>query len=178
MVAVGLGRLFDLCLINLSEFRQFRHGRATLMDLLETIDLQIDLAQGSALVQRQAHNAALLGDGLEDALANPPYGIGDELESARFVKFLSSLYQSDVALVDEVGKRQALMLVLLGHGDDESEVGGDETLFCLLALGASLADGLGQLDFLLDGHEGLTTDLHEVLIQCFTRSVGNALLNL
>ena len=57
-------------------------------------------AQGTALVQRQAHDAALLCDGLQDALANPPYGIGDKFESARFVEFLSSLYKSQVTFVD------------------------------------------------------------------------------
>ena len=82
------------------------------MNLLETVDLLINLAQCSALIQRQTHNTTLLGDGLQDALANPPNGIGDEFKSARFVEFLSSFYQSDVTLVNQVCQCQTLMLVL------------------------------------------------------------------
>ena len=85
------------------------------MNLFETVDFLIDLAQCTALVERESHDAALLSDGLEDALTDPPDGIGNEFESTRLVKFLSSLHQSDVALVDQVGKRQTLVLVLLGH---------------------------------------------------------------
>ena len=138
------------------------------MNLLETVDLLINLAQCSALVQRQAHDAALLGDGLQDALANPPYGIGDEFESARFVEFLSSFYQSDVSFVNQVRQCQTLMLVLLSYRDDETEVGCHQTLLGLLALRSTLADSLRQFNLFINGHKGLTTDFYKVLVKCLT----------
>lgn len=53
------------------------------------------------LVQWQAHDVALLGDGLQNALANPPNGVRYELEASGLVEFLCSLDQSSVALADE-----------------------------------------------------------------------------
>ena len=138
------------------------------MDLLETVDLLINLTQGTALVQRQAHDTALLGDGLQDALTDPPYGIGDEFETARLIKFLSSLYQSDVSLVDQVGQRQTLMLILLGDRHDKAEVGSHQTLLSLLALRTALTDGLCQFDFLIYRYKGLTTDFYKILVECLT----------
>ena len=148
------------------------------MNLLKTVDLLINLAQGPALVQREAHDTALLCNGLQNALTNPPNGIRDELEASRLVKLLSSLHQSDIAFVNKVGKRQTLMLVLLGYGNDESKVGCYQTLLRTLPLTASLTDGLCQFDLLLNGYKGLTTNLDEILVKCLTRTIGNALLNL
>ena len=70
------------------------------------------------------------------------------------------------------------MLILLGYGDDEAQVCRDQTLLGFLAFRTALTDCLCQLYLLLNCYKGLTTNLNEVLIQCFTRSVGNALLNL
>jgi len=168
VMAVGLGGLLYLSLIDLREFCQLCDRGTALMNLLETVDLLIDLAQGTTLVQRQAHDTALLRDGLQDALANPPYGIGDEFETTSLIKFLSSLYQSDISLIDQVSQRQTLMLILLGYGNDKAEVGSHQTLLCSLALRTALTDGLCQFNLFINGHEGLTTDLHKVLIECLT----------
>ena len=122
------------------------------MDLLKLIDLLIDLAQGTALVQRQTYDTALLSNSLKDTLANPPYGIGDKLEAARFIEFLCSLNQSDISLIDQVCQRQSLMLVLLGNGNDKAEVGCYQTLLSSFALRASLTDGLSQFNLLINGY--------------------------
>ena len=53
-----------------------------------------------------AHDTALLGKGLEDALADPPHGVGDELEATGLVELLGGLDQAQVALIDEVGEAQ------------------------------------------------------------------------
>ena len=167
-MAVGLGGLLYLRLIDLREFCQLCDRGTALMNLLKTIDLLINFAQGTALVQRQAHDTALLGNGLKDTLAYPPYGIGDEFETTSLIKFLSSLYQSDVTFVDQVGQRQTLMLILLGDRNDKAEVGSHQTLLCSLALRTALTDGLCQLDLLINSYKWLTTDLHKVLIECLT----------
>ena len=168
VMAVSLSSLLYLSLIDLCEFCQLCDRGTALMKLLETVDLLINLAQGSTLVQRQTHDAALLCDSLKDALANPPYSIGDKFETTSLIKFLSSLYQSDVTFVDQVGQRQTLMLILLGYRHDKAEVGSHQTLLCSLALRTALTDGLCQLDLLINSYKWLTTDLHKVLIECLT----------
>ena len=82
----------------------------TLMLLFELVDFVVNLIQRTNLIQRQADNTALLGNSLQDRLANPPNGVGDEFEAARLVELLGSLNQSDVTLVNKVCQRQALML--------------------------------------------------------------------
>ena len=62
----------------------------------------VDFVYRPNLVQWQANNAALLGNGLQDALPNPPYSIRNELETAGLVEFFGSFYQAHIALVDEV----------------------------------------------------------------------------
>ena len=168
VMAVSLSSLLYLSLIDLCEFCQLCDRGTALMKLLKTVDLLINLAQGSTLVQRQTHDAALLCDSLKDALANPPYGIGDKFETTSLIKFLSSLYQSDVTFVNQVGQRQSLMLILLGNRHDKAEVGSHQTLLCSLALRTALTDGLCQLDLLINSYKWLTTDLHKVLIECLT----------
>jgi hypothetical protein len=51
--------------------------------LLQLRESLVDLVQRSHLVQRQAHNAALLGQCLQNALADPPHGVADEFENPR-----------------------------------------------------------------------------------------------
>ena len=120
------------------------------MLLLELVDLVANLIQRSNLIQGQAHDTALLGNSLEDGLANPPHGIGDELETACLIKLLGSLDEADVTLVDEVGERQTLMLVLLGHGNDETQIGCHKLVLGTFALWATLSDFLCQFYFLIN----------------------------
>nr|GEY37290.1 hypothetical protein [Tanacetum cinerariifolium] len=67
----------------------------------------------STTSEGQAHDAALLGQSLQDALANPPHGVRDELEALRLIEALGRFNQPQVALVDEVAQGQALVLVLI-----------------------------------------------------------------
>ena len=101
----------------LGEFQlrgQFLGRRGALMLLLEAGECLVDLVERPHLVERQAHDARLLGQSLKDRLANPPYGIRDELEAAGFVELLGSLDKAQVTFVDQVGKAQSLVLLLLG----------------------------------------------------------------
>ena len=138
----------------------------------------IDFVKRSNLIERQSHNTALLGDGLKNALTNPPYSVRDEFESTGFVKLLSGLYQSDVALINKVGKGKSLVLVLLSYRNDEAEVSGYEFVFGAFSFRTALLDFLCQLYLFVDGNQGSTSYLNKVLVQCFTRTICNALLNL
>ena len=141
---------------------EFLGGGATLVFLLESGVGFVDFVEGAYLVEGEADDAGLLGEGLEDGLTDPPDGVGDEFEAAGFVEFLGGLDEAEVALVDEVGQAEALVLVLFGNGDDEAEVGPGEFLEGPLV---TLADALGELDFLLDGDEFFLADFLQVLVQ-------------
>ena len=120
MVTVGHQALSDFLFINLYGFRKLRNRRLALVLLLELVDFVINLAQRAHLIQRQTHNAALLGNGLQDALANPPNSVRNEFETTSLVKFLCGFNQSNVTLIDEVCECESLMLVLLGNGHHKS----------------------------------------------------------
>src|SRR5574344_1088927 len=150
----------------------------TLVLLLKLVDLVVDLVERTHLVERQAHDAALLGYGLQDALANPPHGIADKLESSCLVEFLGSLDKTDVTLVNQISKSESLMLILLCHRNDESQVGCHQLVLGSLALRTTLAYLLCQLNLLVNGDKRCTTDFHKILVQSFARTVCNTLLNL
>jgi hypothetical protein len=53
-------------------------------------------------VDRDADGPATVGDGAGDGLADPPGGIGRELESAPVLESVHSLEETEVALLDQV----------------------------------------------------------------------------
>ena len=74
-----------------------------------------------------------VGDAAGDGLADPPRGVGGELEALAPVELLDGVHQAEVALLDEVEQRQAGGLVLLGDRDDEPQVRLDERALGVLA---------------------------------------------
>ena len=104
MAATDIQYCLDLVLRYVEQFGEFLLRWRTLQLLLQLANLFLQLVEGSQLVARQAHNAAVLGDGLQDALTNPPHGIADELEATCLVEALGGLDQSHIAFVDEVGQ--------------------------------------------------------------------------
>ncbi len=98
----------------------------------------------------------------EDRLPDPPDGVGDELHALIGVELARRREQPDVALADQVREREAAVLVLLGHGDDEAQVALDELLHRFLVAGADLA---GERDLLLLREERRLRHLVEVLIE-------------
>ena len=53
-------------------------------------------------VDRDADRAALVGDRAGDGLANPPGGVGAELEAAAVLELIDRPHQPRVALLDQV----------------------------------------------------------------------------
>ena len=51
-------------------------------------------------------------------ISNPPDGIGDKLEATRLVKLVCRSDETKITFIDQVGKWNALMPVLLGNGDN------------------------------------------------------------
>jgi hypothetical protein len=118
-------------------------------------------------------DAALLRQGLKDGLTDPPHGIGDELDPLGLVELVRGPDQAEVPLVDQVGKRNALVLVLLGHRYDEAEVAAHQLVEGLLF---AQADPLRQRHLLLLRDQRIPADLAEILIQrSFVRGRRTAL---
>ena len=84
--------------------------------------------QRAGAVQRHADDAALLGEGLENRLADPPDGVGDELDALGLVELVGRADQAEVALIDEVFQRNTAFAVQLGHQDHEAQIGLDQAL--------------------------------------------------
>jgi hypothetical protein len=118
--------------------------------------------QSPCTIERDSDDATLLGEGLQDRLTNPPDGVGDELDPLGLVEFVSCPNEAEIPFVDQVRQGHALILVLLGHRDDESEVGSDQLVQSLLII---LPDQAGEARFLLSIDERIDADLLEILIQ-------------
>ena len=91
MSSADVHGLVDLILRQINVVGNLIHRRPTLVFLLELVDLPIDLIDGTDLIERQSDDTALLGNGLQNALTDPPYGIGDEFESPCLIKTLCGL---------------------------------------------------------------------------------------
>ena len=92
----------------------------------------LEPGEGVTGVHGQADRAAGVGDATGDRLADPPGGVGRELEALAPVELLHRVHQAQVALLDQVQQRQPGRLVLLGDRHHQAEVGLDErALRCL-----------------------------------------------
>ena len=85
-------------------------------------------------VDRDADRARLVGDRAGDRLADPPRGVGGELEALGVVELVDRPHQPEVALLDQVEQLHAAAGVTLGDRHDQAQVGLGE-----LALGALAA---------------------------------------
>ena len=65
-------------------------------------------------VNREANGATGVGDTASNGLANPPGGVGGELETLAPVELLNRVHEAQVALLNKVEQRQTRGLVLLG----------------------------------------------------------------
>jgi hypothetical protein len=83
-------------------------------------------------VDGQPDRPPVVGHGPADRLADPPGGIGRELEAAPELEAIDRLHQADVAFLDEVQQRQTPVGVALRDRDDQPQVGLEQ-----LALGVA-----------------------------------------
>ncbi len=131
-----------------------------------------DAVQRAGPVERHPHDAALLGERLENRLADPPHRVGDELDALGLVELVGGADEAEVALVDQIGERDALVLVFLGDRDDEAEVAADQLVE---RLAVADADPLGEADFFLLRNQRVLADLAEVLVERSLVERGTAL---
>ena len=74
-------------------------------------------------VHWKTNGATCVGDATSDGLANPPRGVGGELETLTPVELFDSVHQAEVPLLDQIQQRQPRRLVLLSDGDHQPKVG-------------------------------------------------------
>ena len=77
----------------------------------------------STMCTGNADRAGLVGDGPGDGLADPPRGVGGELEALRVVELLDRPHQAEVALLDQVEEQHPPADVALGDRHDQAQVG-------------------------------------------------------
>src|SRR3712207_9274317 len=80
-----------------------RPPRSTLFPYT-TLFRSVDVADLVDHVDRDADRAALVGDGPRHGLADPPVGVGAELEAAAVVELLDRPGEAEAAFLDQVGK--------------------------------------------------------------------------
>ena len=73
-------------------------------------------------MHRDADGAPLIRNGAGDGLTDPPGCIGGELEAPLRLKLFSSLHQAEVALLNEIQKRQSTPGVALGYRYHQPQV--------------------------------------------------------
>ena len=181
-----LHQVVDLRHVGVELLGQLLARRLAPVGLGELEPRPVELAQPVVDVHGQADGPRAVRDGPRDALADPPRGVGGELEAPAPVEQLDRAHQPDVPLLDQVEQGKPLSLVLTSDRNDQTKVRHDEALAGGLGLadvGARLRDGLlrakaagaesllgvvpaldghGKLDLLLLGEERLPSRRLEV----------------
>lgn len=165
----------DFIFRDVEEFGELFFRRRAFEFLLEFGDFLFEFVECAKLVGGKPDDARVFGDGLKNGLTDPPDSIRYEFEATSFVETLSSLYEADITFVDKVGEAEALILVLLSHGDHEAEVGFGEAVECGLVAGL---DALSELYLLLRGEEFLAADVLKVFVERLDVAVSDRMCNL
>ena len=83
-------------------------------------------------------------------------------DAFRLVELVSRADEAEVALVDQIRKRHALVLIFLRHGHDEAQVRPDQLVERLLI---GLADTLGEADLFVAADQWVGTDVAQILVE-------------
>jgi len=107
-------------------------------------------------MHRDADGAPLIRNGAGDGLADPPGCVGGKLEASLRLKFFRRLHQAEVALLNQVQKRQSTPGVALGYRYHQPQV-------CLAQSAAGICipcpGGLCQRHLLPSGQQRYPADL-------------------
>src|ERR671931_2179935 len=157
-VAVGADRLVQRhrCLdgaerlLDVAQLETRRVGELLLRRLLAARGLEplagtVELYAPLVDVRRDTDRRGLVRDRTLAGLADPPGGVGRELEALAPVELLDGAVQSDHALLDQVAELQAVALVALGDRDHQAQVRVDHPL---LRRGVTALDALREGDLL------------------------------
>src|SRR3954469_4058428 len=121
-----------------------------------------DLVELLDHVHRDADRARLVSQSAGDRLANPPGGVGGELEALAVVELLGRADEAQSSLLDQIQERQTLVAVVLRDRDHEAEVGLDHLL---LGVEVAALDALGEIYLLLRREQADLADVLEEQLQ-------------
>src|SRR4029079_17281346 len=93
-----------------------------------------DLVDDIDDVHRNADGAGLVGYGTDERMADPPRGVGPELQVLGVVEPVDRTDQPEVALLDQVQEEHAAAGVTLGERDDKRQVGLDQVVLGALSV--------------------------------------------
>ena len=79
------------------------------------------------LVQGDANRTGLIGECLENGLADPPNGVRNELDAFVWIELFHRLEKPLIADTYELGESQSSSLILLHVRDNEAEIRRNET---------------------------------------------------
>ncbi len=144
------------------QFGQFFRAGFTFKRLFEFGKRLVDFIQRTYFVQGQTYDTALFGQGLQNALANPPNGVGNEFKTARFVETLGCFNQTQVAFVDQVRKAKSLILILFCNRNNKTQVGFGEFFEGYLV---ALLDAFGEVYFFFGGEKIHFTNFLKILFE-------------
>src|SRR5262249_9035128 len=130
--------------------------------LQERVRSLADTMQRARAIERNANDARLLRERLQDRLTNPPHRVRDELDALRLVELMRRANETEVAFVDQIRERDALVLILLRDGYHEAKVGSNELVERFLII---RADTLREPDLFVATDQWVGTDVAQILVE-------------
>ncbi len=77
-----------------------------------------------------ANRFGLFIDGTANGLLDPVSAVSGETEAFGGIKFIDGMHQAQIAFFNDVEKVQAGPVILLGNGDDQTQIAFDQFFFC------------------------------------------------
>jgi len=93
---------------------------------------------------------------------DPVHGVGHQTNALFGVKSLDRLHEADVALLDQIGLRQAIAQVLPGNGHHQTQVGEDQLPGGIQVV--LIPQAFGAVLLLLQREQGKAVDRGDVSI--------------
>jgi len=159
---------------NFEQFCEFLGAWFAFELLFKFAESLVDFVERANFIQGQTHDSALFGQGLQDALTDPPNGVRNEFEASGFVETLGSFDKPQVAFVDKVRKAKSLILILFCNRNNKTQVRFREFFQGYLV---ALFDSFGEVNFFFGGQEVHLTNLLQILLEGLAFPVRDGLCN-
>ena len=86
-------------------------------------------------MNRNPNGAGLIGDSARNCLTNPPGGISRKFVTTTPLKLVHAFHQAKIALLNQVEKLESAVLILLGNGNHQAQIGFSQFVLGLSCLG-------------------------------------------
>ena len=164
-MGLRLNRFFNLVNLQGYNITQLLRRRIALVFLNKFIRGILNLVADGNLALRPAYNTAIFGYRLKNALTNPPDSVRDKLESACLIKLVGCSDKAKITFINQVREGNALMLILLGDGNNETKIRCHQFFLCFFSFLSSLPDYLGEFDLLIRSDHRHTAYLYKVSVE-------------